>query len=219
MSTGVAFRPFSSIDLLQASERLRRANSREGCALWPVAPLDNPAEAGTAPDNAARCPMACPGPDFGLPTGSTAPGGHVPRNPLAVGRGHVDNPAGCPPCPQPPAPRPIVKFLQTAPSLPVGSSRGPCAEGRTGGAAQGGRGAACPTRRSALGAGRRPQAKRAAHRRMGVGGTCSPPSGGHLSPLGRPARARPLLLSLCLWRQLVQDVAPAPDVEHRPAAF
>ena len=56
-------------------------------------------------------------------------------------------------------------------------SRGPVREGAPGGAAQGGRGACRPTRRSALGAGRRPW------------GTWTPPSGGLLIPR-RTTRAR-----------------------------
>jgi hypothetical protein len=69
----------------------------------------------------------------------------------------------------------------TAPSpfpfgLPMAGARAP--KGAQGAQPWGAGGAQRPPSRSALGAGCKPQAQRAAHRRMGVGGHGSPPSGG-----------------------------------------
>ena len=70
----------------------------------------------------------------------------------------------------------------------------PVREGAQGAQPLGVGGLQSPTLRSALGAGRRPQAQRAAHRRMGVGGSNSPPSGG----LDVELPGRFLKLLLCL---------------------
>lgn len=102
----------------------------------------------------------------------------------------VDKSSICPPSSCPGLRRFFGNFHPKQPRSPPpfwsAGSGSPCAERRTGGAAPGGRGAACPTRRSAIGAGRRPGGK-AAKRPL-----CSAPLGGprYGSPVRTTYRVR-----------------------------
>ena len=77
ISLGFALCPF--YDLLHRSERLRRANSLDRCAPWPVPPWTTlrPVDGG---DNAARCPLTAHRPLTRCPP-LHCTGGHAPRNP------------------------------------------------------------------------------------------------------------------------------------------
>ena len=77
------------------------------------------------------------------------------------------------------AEQPFLKIpLEHPPPCLIDRQRVPVREGAQGAQPWGAGGAQRPPSRSALGAGCKPQAQRAAHRRMGVGGHGSPPSGG-----------------------------------------
>lgn len=188
LSTGVAFQPFASIDLLHRAERLRRAGTgwRRRCALWPGRPWTtspSPWTAGTA----CGCTLAAhrlgrvahrrpttggtpPEPPAALRTAQLFEISQKPENRQGLGVGHGQPQAVAHP-----------RHRRTRARNPSGwvteAAGARCAKARQG-AQPWGSGGASPLPGSALGAAGTAQAKRA-------GGPWTPPFGGLFTPKGR----------------------------------
>ena len=197
MSTGAAFQPFSSIDLLHRAERLRRAGTgwRRRCVLWPGRPWTtspSPWTAGTA----CGCTLAAH--RLGRvahrrpTTGGTPPeppAVHThgppfeflqkPENRQGLGVGHGQPQAVAHPRHRRTRARNPSDWVTEAAGARCAKARQGAQPWRSGGAS--------PQPGSALGAAGTAQAKRA-------GGPWTPPSGGLFMPVAgaQPPHTRPL---------------------------
>ena len=172
LSTGAAFQPFSSIDLLHRAERLRRAGTgwRRRCVLWPGRPWTtspSPWTAGTA----CGCTLAAHRLGRVAHRRPTT-GGTPPEPPAALRAAQLFEISQ----------KPENRHRRTRARNPLRlgdrGSRGPVREGAPGGAALGVWGCKPPAwERPRRGGDRASEARR--------GGPWTPPFGGLFTPKGR----------------------------------